>query len=465
MGGVLSSSAEDVPYRTLGAKVSVQADPMASPQLPRDNLKYANMIGASPHHGETHIEKRSPLSKVFYNMVNSVVGAGIVGLPYVFKQSGLLVGSVCILVTVFLTDYTLRLLIEAAKLAGAANYEQLCEVCFGDFGYYIVSLAMFIMDYGAMLTYLLIMADSSLFVVEQFFDVKNEHLIRAFLIIGLSSVFILPWCLCRDMSGLEKASTLSVGTVVIIISIVTAEYFTGDYKSDEKIAVADSHWLSGIGTLTFAFVCHDCAFLFYQTLEKPTSKRWSQLTFRGLSASMIINFILTIFGYLTFLEDTDPNILNNYKQDDVMALVARVLYTLTMCLTYPIGLQVTRHVLYAVIYRGNDYVTEKDSPLKIHLGLSLSLFVTTVALACFIYDLGLVMSLTGSLSACALAFVLPTACWLKLCKYRLKFWQAEDPWKHFIAVAPKAFVCVGGFFLAILSATQTILNACGIDAF
>ena len=55
---------------------------------------------ATPHHGEAHIfekEKddfqglsgKSSIPAVLGNMLNAIVGAGIVGLPYVFEQSGM----------------------------------------------------------------------------------------------------------------------------------------------------------------------------------------------------------------------------------------------------------------------------------------------------------------------------------------------------------------------------------------
>eukprot|EP00494_Astrolonche_serrata_P004127 UN04138 len=122
-----------------------------------------------------------------------------------------------------MTDYTLRLLIYTARMAGASDYEDLMEACFGDSGYYFVSICMFIMDYGAMLTYLIILADSSTQVCKTLFGWKGEW-VRAALIWGLSLVFILPWCLARDMTGLEKASLFSVFTVVAIIIIVGIEF-------------------------------------------------------------------------------------------------------------------------------------------------------------------------------------------------------------------------------------------------
>lgn len=50
---------------------------------------------------------------------------------------------------------------KTAKYAKINTYEDLCEFCFGNIGFYLVSAAMFLFDFGAMLTYLIIMGDAA----------------------------------------------------------------------------------------------------------------------------------------------------------------------------------------------------------------------------------------------------------------------------------------------------------------
>ena len=51
---------------------------------------------------------------------------------------------------------TLCLLVETAKHVDVTSYERLYEVCFGRPGYFFISLSMFVMSYGAMVSYLMI---------------------------------------------------------------------------------------------------------------------------------------------------------------------------------------------------------------------------------------------------------------------------------------------------------------------
>jgi sodium-coupled neutral amino acid transporter 11 len=58
--------------------------------------------------------KKSGLIGTGGNLVNSIVGAGIIGIPYAMKQSGIVVGLVLLVLVAYLTDKSLRMIIELA---------------------------------------------------------------------------------------------------------------------------------------------------------------------------------------------------------------------------------------------------------------------------------------------------------------------------------------------------------------
>jgi sodium-coupled neutral amino acid transporter 11 len=47
-------------------------------------------------------------------LVNSIVGAGIIGIPYSLRQSGFVMGLVLLVLVAYLTDKSLRIIIEVA---------------------------------------------------------------------------------------------------------------------------------------------------------------------------------------------------------------------------------------------------------------------------------------------------------------------------------------------------------------
>ena len=100
------------------------------------------------------------------NLVNSIVGAGIIGIPYAINQAGFVVGVALLCLVAYFTDKSLRMIVELASFhpllsnLGVLTYEDLMRIPFGKAGSNFILASMFIMAYGAMTAYLLIVKDT-----------------------------------------------------------------------------------------------------------------------------------------------------------------------------------------------------------------------------------------------------------------------------------------------------------------
>lgn len=100
------------------------------------------------------------------NLVNSIVGAGIIGIPFAIRESGLVVGVLLLVLVAAATDKTLRMIVELASFhpalrnLGVHTFEDLMRIPFGNLGGRFILLSMFVLAYGAMVAYLLIIKDS-----------------------------------------------------------------------------------------------------------------------------------------------------------------------------------------------------------------------------------------------------------------------------------------------------------------
>jgi Transmembrane amino acid transporter protein len=100
------------------------------------------------------------------NLVNTIVGAGIIGIPFAVEQSGLVVGLFLLLLVSWMTAKSLRMIVELARnhpiLAGKgiSTFEDLMKIPFGEAGKTFMLVSMFVFAYGAMVAYLIIIKDS-----------------------------------------------------------------------------------------------------------------------------------------------------------------------------------------------------------------------------------------------------------------------------------------------------------------
>lgn len=135
--------------------------------------------------------------------------------------------------------------------------------------------------------------------------------------------------------------------------------------------------------------------------------------------------------------------------------MARLLFTLTIMLTYPIECFVTREVLDNAFF-----VTRFPSNLVRHIIMTLFIVLTTFAFSTLTDCLGIVLELNGVLAAIPLAYILPAATYLKLENGPLLSW-AKFP-ALMLAVCGAA-VAICGTVVAIIDINAGISCSHGAD--
>jgi len=204
-------------------------------------------------------EHKSTVFGASANLMNAIVGAGIVSIPYALKESGMVTGVLLVALCAFLTNKSLRLLVETAKHTNVPSYETLAEACFGSVGFLFVSINMFIMSYGAMISYLMITKDTLpvvMGVAPDDIPMKNA------LLFVISLTVMVPLSSQRDMADLAKTSRVSVtfDCIMVLIVAIIAPWQINIQEVGLWNILASSLFrpdtvFIGLGVLSFAFVC------------------------------------------------------------------------------------------------------------------------------------------------------------------------------------------------------------------
>ena len=145
---------------TTSACVSSSSDknysPFLAPQAPKKQVVTSPQGDITQVKDINDVESKSSIIGSSFNLCNSIIGAGIVGVPFAMSQCSLLLGILMILVFGVMTIKSLRLLIETAKHVDVPSYERLAEASFGKSGFTFISFAMFALSFGGMVGYLMI---------------------------------------------------------------------------------------------------------------------------------------------------------------------------------------------------------------------------------------------------------------------------------------------------------------------
>ncbi|KNE66228.1 TIGR01456 family HAD hydrolase [Allomyces macrogynus ATCC 38327] len=224
-------------------------------------------------------QEKSSVMGAALNFTNSIIGAGIIGLPYAFRQAGFFLGVALLIGLTVLVDWTVVLLVKAGKVSGKSSYQSLVDSVVGKRGSFLVAMFQFVFAFGAMCAYTVIVGDTLPTVLKALVpSIADAPLLSREWIMVLTTVFIsFPLSMQRDMAALAKTSAVSMAAIVLIVSLIILrclhlpESLLGDPNA-RFTWIGDSP-IKAIGVISFAFVCHHNTFIIYGSLDLPTLDR------------------------------------------------------------------------------------------------------------------------------------------------------------------------------------------------
>ncbi|XP_041939252.1 putative sodium-coupled neutral amino acid transporter 11 [Alosa sapidissima] len=387
----------------------------------------------------------SSMTSASFNFINSIIGSGIIGLPYSLNQAGLPLGLLLLVGVAFITDYSIILLIKGGNISGTCSYQSLVYSTFGFAGYLVLSVLQFLYPFIAMISYNIIAGDTLTKVFLRIPGVGPESMLaeRHFVILASTILTTLPLSLYRDIAKLGKVSLLSmVLTLAILIMVIIRAATLGPQIPPAEDAWSFARWnaIQAVGVMSFAFICHHNSFLIYGSLREPTLSNWSRVTHLSVGSAFLVSAAFAVAGYATFTGYTQGDIFENYCRNDNLATFGRFCYGISIVTTFPLECFVTREVVSNVFFKG---VLSNTA----HVVVTFVIISMCTAISLGFDCLGVVLELNGVLSATPLIFIIPSACFLKLSSGR--WFQGEN-------IIP-CIILMAGVFVMTIGLIMTIL--------
>ena len=253
-----------------------------------------------------------------FNFVNSIVGAGIIGMPVAMKECGLFTGIFLIIFVAYLVHQSTIMIIECGLVAKKLNLEELCRHLFGVHGYNICSLTMFLFAYGAMIAYLMIVGDTVPVALDYFMGAEAPSRTTVMLLAGC--FIMLPLSLLLDMASLASTSLLSIAADVFMVVFICVRSHTAAEKQDTEFdpsgdvtVVNGASIAAGLGTISFAFVCQHSSFIVFNSMKEATLSNWRTVANYSLIIAGCLCLLLGLVGYLAFGGYSQGDILTNFN--------------------------------------------------------------------------------------------------------------------------------------------------------
>ncbi|XP_035866629.1 probable sodium-coupled neutral amino acid transporter 6 isoform X4 [Phyllostomus discolor] len=371
------------------------------------------------------------------NLVNAIMGSGILGLAYVMAHTGIL-GFSC---DILRRSWTL---------------------CFW-------------ITWEAMSSYLLIIKTELPTAISEFLpgDYSGSwYLDGKTLLIIICVVIVFPLALLPKIGFLGYTSSLSFFFMVFFALVIVIkkwsipcpltlncmeQYFQISNATDDckpKLFHFSKESVYALPTTAFLFLCHTLILPIYCELQRyhrileylkctnPSKKRMQNVTNTAIALSFLIYFILALFGYLTFYDKVASDVLQDYGKylpHDGVVRTVRLCFLCAVILTVPLIHFPARKALMMMFFSNFSFSWIH------HFLITLALNIIIVLCAVYVPDIRNVFGVIGSSTSTCLTFVFPGLFYLKLSREDFLSWKKLGAFVLLILG-----VLVGNFSLAVI---------------
>ncbi|EDV26649.1 uncharacterized protein TRIADDRAFT_23041 [Trichoplax adhaerens] len=382
-------------------------------------------------------EETGSMASSIFNILNTIIGAGIIGIPYSFRLAGLGLGIIILTLVAIISDYGLIMLIKAGTITDENSYRGVMTAAFGKPGHVIALLTQFLYPFIALMGYCVVVGDIFTKVFRLFGDDGNLLTNRQFVISAAMLLIMGPLCYMKKISklGWVKLIRFEFSFYIIVLCVYR-------YLESQSIQFAAPKVPQALAIMQFTFVCHYNIFIVYRFMKKKSEERISRACHTAVGISYLLCLVLGIAGYLTFLDATQADILQNYCVHDVLVNVARICYGISVMTIYPLDCFACREV--------SLFPDRPKSTLR-RVVITTCVILGSLPVPLITSCLGTVLELNGSLTAAPIGFIFPAACYLKIAKGSL-----ISPSK-----LAAGFIVVLGTFASFLGTIYAIIGAKG----
>ncbi|EHB17348.1 Sodium-coupled neutral amino acid transporter 1 [Heterocephalus glaber] len=384
----------------------------------------------------SHLEKKkcdeyipgtTSLGMSVFNLSNAIMGSGILGLAFALANTGILLFLILLTSVTLLSIYSINLLLICSKETGCMVYEKLGEQVFGTTGKLLTFGATALQNIGAMLSYLFIVK-TELPSAIKFLMGKEEafspwYVDGRFLVVIVTFGIILPLCLLKNLGYLGYTSGFSLSCMVFFLIVVIYKKFqipcpfpqlnstisaNSTNTCTPKYVTFNSKTVYALPTIAFAFVCHPSVLPIYSELKDRSQKKMQMVSNISFFAMFVMYFLTAIFGYLTFYENVQSDLLHKYQsKDDILILTVRLAVIVAVILTVPVLFFTVRSSLF-------ELAKKTKFNLCHHILVTIILLVILNLLVIFIPSMKDIFGVVGVTSANMLIFILPSSLYLKI---------------------------------------------------
>ena len=312
-------------------------------------------------------EGQATLFSCVVNLANTIIGAGMLGLPGALGGTGYLGGSLLMVAGASFSAHGLVLLTKAAQQAGLpSSFYTVARAAVPNYTI-LIDLAVALKCFGVATGYLITMGDCMVKAFDHILlngDPENDE---SFMVSTLLSrrfwvfvgfLFVLPTAFYKTLDELKKTSALAL-IFVFLLAVGIVAYAQGmadpclgfhdeECRGDIVPFTDPSSTLSKLPIFIFAFTCHQNIFPLVNEIRNRTQFRLNIVVFAAIGFAFFVFMIVALEGYRTYGSNVKGDITLNYPETGNVTFL-RICIAFMLALHYPLQLDPSRRCIVSLI--------------------------------------------------------------------------------------------------------------------
>ncbi|PSK42422.1 Vacuolar amino acid transporter 5 [Elsinoe australis] len=323
----------------------------------------------SRHKKETGVAGQASWLSSVINLVNTIVGAGVLAMPLAMSHMGVLLGILVILWSGLTAGFGLYLQTRCARYLdrGMSSFFALSQITYPNAAV-VFDAAIAIKCFGVGVSYLIIIGDLMPGVVRGFnanpdatFLVDRHFWVTAFMLI------VIPLSFLRRLDSLKYTSVVALVSIGYLVILVVYHFCAGD-TLEERGEIRGVTWMGIVPTLAsfpvivFAYTCHQNMFSILNEIGDNSHKSTTAVVTASIGTSGFIYILVAITGYLSFGDNVIGNIVAQYTPS-VSSTIGKAAIVVLVMFSYPLQVHPCRASVDAVLkWRPNRNRSVQSSP-------------------------------------------------------------------------------------------------------
>ncbi|XP_001600642.1 putative sodium-coupled neutral amino acid transporter 10 [Nasonia vitripennis] len=351
-------------------------------------------------------------------LANGIIGVSVLAMPFCFKQCGIVLATLVLLLSSILSRLACHFLIKSAVMCRRRNFEFLAFHAFGPMAKILVELCIIGFLLGTCIAFFVVVGDLGPQIVGEMIN-KNPGDIRTSFLITTGIFIVLPLGLLRNIDSLASVSTASIAFYICLVFKVIAESTHHIFAADwfDKV----DYWrpagiLQCLPIFALALFCQTQLFEIYEAMPNATLEKMNQVVKGALNICTTVYISVGFFGYVAFC--TQPftgNILMSFEPN-LTSEIIKIGFVLSVAFSFPLVIFPCRASLNSLLFRRGYAHETTTSYITEARFRCLTTFIVIIALTIgvLIPNIELVLGIVGSTIGVIICLIFPAAFFISI---------------------------------------------------